>query len=346
MGGSGEDNLLMFETFPHVALTKTYSMDSQVTDSAAAGTSMLTGVKVNSGVLGCDSRVTKGNCTNYRSDTKLKTILHRFIDEGMSTGIVTNSRLTHATPASAYAQSPHREWEGDVDMPFSSGFSSGDGEIEGEEEGEEEERMESRDHPCKDVDDIAKQLVMNNKNIKVLLGGGRRYFLDNTTVDPETGREWKRDKRSRNVRGRYVWNRKQFQAVDPGDTDYLLGLFDSSHMAFEIDDENRTQPNLVEMTKKAIEILQKDKKGYFLLVEGARIDFGHHANSAATAISETLELDQAVAAAVRMTNAGRRRQDTLILVTADHSHAFSIQGYAPRGNDILGEDKRDKWWRK
>ena len=60
--------------------------------------------------------------------------------------------------------------------------------------------------------------------------------------------------------------------LDPMDW-YILrphfpGLFNPSHMAFETDDENRTQPNLVEMTKKAIEILQKDKKGYFLLVEG------------------------------------------------------------------------------
>lgn len=66
---------------------------------------------------------------------------------------------------------------------------------------------------------------------------------------------------------------------------------------------------------------------------GARIDFGHHANSAVTAISETLELDEAVQMAVRMTSI----QDTLILVTADHSHAFAIQGYAPRGHDILGK---------
>ncbi|KAK3705504.1 hypothetical protein RRG08_041378 [Elysia crispata] len=340
LGRSGEDNLLTFERFPHIALTKTYSADNQVTDSAAAGTSMLTGVKVNSGVLGCDSRVTKGNCSNYRSDTKLKTILHDFIDEGMSTGIVTNSRLTHATPASAYAQSPSRGWEGDVDMPSNSWFSSGDGEA-----------MDMEEEPCEHVDDIAKQLVMNNKKIKVLMGGGRRYFLDNATKDPESERvekhhrrdglnlveEWKRDKLSRNASARYVWNRDQLDAVDPEQTDYLLGLFDSSHMPYEPDDKNRKQPSLVEMTQKALEILQKDKNGYFLLVEGARIDFAHHDNSAITAISETLELDQAVATAERMTNGNRDPKDTLIIVTADHSHGFAIQGYAPTGHDILGK---------
>ncbi|GFO42559.1 alkaline phosphatase [Plakobranchus ocellatus] len=351
-GDSGEENLLSFEKFPHIALTKTFSMDSQVTDSAAAGTSMMTGVKVNMGVLGCDSRVAKGNCSNYRRDTRLKTLLHRFIDEGRSTGIVTNSRITHATPASAYAQIPHREWEGDVDLPLSSSYSSGDGELM-EEDLEKASAEDVETHPCKDIDDIAKQLVMNNPRIKVLMGGGRRYFLDNATTDPETGvvgkhhrrdglnlvQEWKRDKWARHARAHYVWNKKQFEAVDSLKTDYLLGLFSPSHMPFEQEGERRKQPNLVEMTKKAIEILQKNRRGYFLVVEGARIDFGHHANSASTAISETLELDQAVATAVKMTSTGRAAKETLILVTADHSHAFSIQGYAPRGNDILGKSR-------
>ncbi len=65
---------------------------------------------------------------------------------------------------------------------------------------------------------------------------------------------------------------------------------------------------------------------------GARIDWGHHANSAYTALQETIALDAAVERAFRLT----RRQDTLIVVTADHSHAFSIQGYSERGQDILG----------
>ncbi|CAG5129472.1 unnamed protein product, partial [Candidula unifasciata] len=113
-------------------------------------------------------------------------------------------------------------------------------------------------------------------------------------------------------------------------------LFNPSHMDFDPQDSNqevnRTEPTLVEMTQKAIEILRKDPRGYFLMVEGARIDFGHHANSAITAISETLDLDEAIRTAVRMTDS----QETLVIVTADHSHAFAIQGYAPRGHDILG----------
>uniref|UniRef100_A0A0B6YRE7 alkaline phosphatase n=1 Tax=Arion vulgaris TaxID=1028688 RepID=A0A0B6YRE7_9EUPU len=324
-GKNGEENLLFFERFPNVGLVKTYSVDSQVTGSAAAGSAILTGVKINTGVLGCDSRVKKGNCTAFGPDTKLRTILHAFMDEGLSTGIVSNSRITHATPASAYAQTPHRGWEGDVDFPPNS-------------------------NDCSHVKDIAKQLIFSNRDIKVILGGGRRYFLDNSTNDPMLGvpdshqrrdglnlvEEWKQDKRQRNASHSYVWNKSGLDSVDTNTSEYLLGLFNPSHMDFDIQDPiegvNRTEPTLVEMTQKAIEVLQKDTRGFFLMVEGARIDFGHHANSAFTAITETIDLDLAVKTAVRMTNS----RDTLIIVTADHSHAFAIQGYASRGHDILG----------
>lgn len=73
-------------------------------------------------------------------------------------------------------------------------------------------------------------------------------------------------------------------------------------------------------------------KGFVLMVEGGRIDHGHHQNYARAALREVYELDRAVEAAVRKTNA----EETLIVVTADHSHAVTMSGYADRGNDILG----------
>ncbi|KAK6964843.1 alkaline phosphatase tissue-nonspecific isozyme [Biomphalaria glabrata] len=316
----GEENLLYFERFPHVGLIKTYSADSQVTCSAAAGSAILTGVKINSGVIGCDSRVEKGNCSQYNERTRLKTILHQFVQEGLSTGIVTTSRVTHATPAAAYASTPQREWEGDVNM-----LSDEDAQN------------------CSHVDDLAKQLIRNNSDIKVILGGGRRYFLDNSTEDPETHivspyhrqdgnnliEEWKEDKEARNATYSYVWTRDQLMNLS-SETEFLLGLFNPSHMDFDRVANN--EPSLAEMTEKAIGILRKDQEGFFLLVEGARIDFGHHSNSAYTAITETLDFNEAVEVAARLTDP----EDTLIIVTADHSHAFNIQGYSSKGNDILG----------
>lgn len=86
------------------------------------------------------------------------------------------------------------------------------------------------------------------------------------------------------------------------------------------------------MTKTAIEILRKNPDGYVLMVEGARIDMAHHKNYAKLALIETLEFDEAVSTAVNMTNP----EETLIIVTADHSHSVVINGYPKRGNHILG----------
>ncbi|KAK7075978.1 hypothetical protein SK128_006301, partial [Halocaridina rubra] len=91
-------------------------------------------------------------------------------------------------------------------------------------------------------------------------------------------------------------------------------------------------PSLAEMTKAAIEILQKNEQGFFLLVEGGRIDQAHHENQAGKALSETLELEEAVQVALDLTPS----EETMIIVTADHGQALSINGYPARKSDILG----------
>lgn len=92
------------------------------------------------------------------------------------------------------------------------------------------------------------------------------------------------------------------------------------------------EPTLEEMTTAAIKILQKEDKGFVLYIEGAFIDKAHHENRARLAIDETVELAKAVEAAVKLTN----EEDTLIVVTADHSQPLVMNGYAKRGHDILG----------
>ena len=117
--------------------------------------------------------------------------------------------------------------------------------------------------------------------------------------------------------------------------DYLLGLFSPGHMpyALERDQSPTGTPTIKQMTAKAIEMLSNKPSGYVLMVEGGRIDHGHHANFAKMALHETAEFDDAIAYAAEHTNP----RDTLIIVTADHSHAFTINGYPVRGNDILGK---------
>ncbi len=112
-----------------------------------------------------------------------------------------------------------------------------------------------------------------------------------------------------------------------------LALLSYDHMEYEIDRDANEEPSIVEMTQKAIELLEKNEKGYFLLVEGGRIDHGHHSSKAKKAIEDFVVFDESVGKGLDMTS----EKDTLLIVTADHSHTFTIGGYSARGNDIYGK---------
>lgn len=103
-------------------------------------------------------------------------------------------------------------------------------------------------------------------------------------------------------------------------------------MKYRLEANPIKQPTLAEMTRKAIEVLSKEKNGYFLFVEGGLIDAAHHQVQATIALDETVELSKAVQQAVDMTN----EDDTLIVVTADHSHTMTMSGYPDRGSGISG----------
>ncbi|OWF56050.1 alkaline phosphatase-like [Mizuhopecten yessoensis] len=323
-GRTGEEGQLAWDKFPNAALSRTYNQDHTTPDSAGTGTQYLCGVKSNMGMLGMEARVKRGDCEASK-DAHLTSIYNWSVDKGKSVGLVTTTRVTHATPAAGYAKVADRNWEGDSAMRNVSGKG------------------------CKD---IALQLVEDNPDIKVIMGGGRWYFKPNNTVDPENrnmsehgrqdGRdlvkEWMKDKEQRNLSHRYVWNATEFDTVDPTQTEYLLGLFDASHMQYELDRKDPKyevagEPSIAEMTKKAIQVLQRNHdKGFFLLVEGGRIDLAHHANEPERALHDVLAMEKAVETAMSLTS----KDDTLIVVTADHSHTFVLSGYPSRGNPILG----------
>ncbi|KAL8583356.1 hypothetical protein ACOMHN_035338 [Nucella lapillus] len=302
-GRPGEETQLNFEKFPYVALSKTYNVDKQTADSAGTATAFLCGVKANHGTLGVDSRVTRADCSNmHRDDVITESILDWAHGAGKSVGIVTTARITHATPGAGYAHTPERSWETDRDVPSD----------------------------CSHVKDIAFQLLKNSSHIQVILGGGRREFYnrkDNRSL-PE---EWLSELRAKGLDARYVQNASEFRAVDSSQVDHLLGLFAKNHMTYELSRDDEKEPSLSEMTRKAIDILSKNSKGFFLLVEGGRIDHGHHDNFAKRALEETVMFDEAIATAQSKTG-----DDTLLVVTADHSHVFNIAGYPSRGRDILG----------
>lgn len=115
--------------------------------------------------------------------------------------------------------------------------------------------------------------------------------------------------------------------MDATNTDYLLGLFESGEMKYHLDalaqNEYNNDPSLAEMTSKAIDILSKNQQGFFLFVEGGRINDAHHSGFARMALHETAELSKAVEVALNKLST----EDTLILVTADHSQTMTYNGY-------------------
>ncbi len=290
-GQSGEENLLSFETFPAAAFSKTYAVNRQVADSASTATAMVTGVKTNFGAISVDETAKPGICTAGN----LTTILEMAEAKGLSTGVVSTARVTHATPAALYAHVVNRNMERDAE------------------------------HGCPD---IASQLIdfPYGDGLEVALGGGYPAFIPSTRADQrDLVTEWL----ATGSGARFVRTREELRTVD-SDTSRLLGLFSDSHMDYEMR-RGPEQPSLTEMTEAAINLVQGNRKGFFLMIEGGRIDHGHHAGNAGLALTETIEFSNAIRRATELVD-----DNTLIIVTADHSHVMTMAGYPARGNPILG----------
>ncbi|XP_022916361.2 alkaline phosphatase-like [Onthophagus taurus] len=318
-----EEAPLYFEQFPYSGLSRTYCINTQVPDSACTATAYLCGVKANYDTAGVTGSVDLGNCTaSLDEKNRIDSIARWFQLDGKKSGLVTTARVTHATPSAIYAHTAHRNWECDVP-----------------------EYIEETEPMPEDCQDIAVQLIQSEtgKNLNVIMGGGRQMFFPETETGPEDDagkrkdgknliNEWleQKEKDGFNETSKYIWNKSELKSL-PDDTDYVLGLFESSHCAYHLD-ANDEDPSLEEMTEAAINILKKDDKGFFLLVEGGRIDHAHHNNLARKALDETVEFAKAIQKAKEITD----EEDTLIVVTADHAHVFTVNGYPSRGNNIFG----------
>ena len=324
IGQDGVSHKLAFEQLPYAAFSRTYSSDAQVTNSAPSATAMVAGIKARNDTIGVDSSVAVGDCAGSKGH-EVENLMELAEEAGKSTGAVTTTRITHATPAATYSHTPMRDWESDADMP-----------------------AEAKTAGCID---IARQLVESKygDGIEVALGGGRAMFQPNTMPDLEDPAKKGARKDGLDLTqawldryhnsGAVVYDAKAFAAIDPANVDHLLGLFNRSHMEYEADraKDKAGEPSLTEMTVKAIDILAKNPKGYVLMVEGGRIDHAHHEGNAYRALTDTVAFDQAIKAALDKVDL----RDTLVVVTADHSHTFNIAGYPQRDNPILGVSKFD-----
>jgi alkaline phosphatase len=281
----------------------------------------MTGSKTRSRLVNVGPQVERGDC-EASPNAQLATLFEIGADAGKASGVVSTARITHATPASAYAHSPDRDWENDGAMP--------------------------KDTKCTD---IASQLIAWNykSGLDVILGGGRTNFLPDTMTDPEyaaktgsrkDGRNLVTEWQAKHPDGQFIYDLSGFSSVDATNDSPVLGLFEPSHMQYEADRiaQQPNEPSLAEMVELAIAKLSDDENGYILMVEGGRIDHAHHGGNARRALEDTVALDTAIAKALKMVDL----DETLVLVTADHSHVFTIAGYPPRNNPILGLGEMDE----
>nr|4KJG_A Chain A, Intestinal-type alkaline phosphatase 1 [Rattus norvegicus]4KJG_B Chain B, Intestinal-type alkaline phosphatase 1 [Rattus norvegicus] len=316
-GHLGPETPLAMDHFPFTALSKTYNVDRQVPDSAGTATAYLCGVKANYKTIGVSAAARFNQC-NSTFGNEVFSVMHRAKKAGKSVGVVTTTRVQHASPAGTYAHTVNRDWYSDADMP-SSALQEG----------------------CKD---IATQLI-SNMDIDVILGGGRKFMFPKGTPDPEypgdsdqsgvrlDSRNLVEEWLAKYQGTRYVWNREQLMQAsqDPAVT-RLMGLFEPTEMKYDVNRNASADPSLAEMTEVAVRLLSRNPQGFYLFVEGGRIDQGHHAGTAYLALTEAVMFDSAIEKASQLTN----EKDTLTLITADHSHVFAFGGYTLRGTSIFG----------
>ncbi|NWU39780.1 PPBI phosphatase, partial [Hylia prasina] len=326
-GKLGPETPLALDAFPYVALSKTYNVDRQVPDSAGTSTAYLCGVKGNYQT----GRPPRHSQCNTTAGNEVISVLERARKAGKAVGIVTTTRVQHASPSGAYAHVVNRDWYADASMP-----------------------QDARLQGCKD---IAWQLV-HNVDINVILGGGRKYMTPVGTPDPEyptnSGQNGIREDGNNLIDmwlearpgAHYVWNKTEMLAAAANPkVNYLMGLFEPGDMKYSLVRNTTLDPSLTEMMEAAITILSRNPKGFYLFVEDklglmplgpvrggcGRIDHGHHDGEAHKALTEAVEFDRAIGRAGALTS----EAETLTVVTADHSHVFSFGGYTLRGSSIF-----------
>ncbi|MCF7716304.1 alkaline phosphatase [Aeromonas jandaei] len=311
----GEEGNLEMMKLARSARIKTFSNDAQTTDSAPSMAAYTTGVKMNNEVIamssdtkavapGKDANGNKGvnNCASDNGKP-VPTILELAKAAGKSVGAVTTTELTHATPAATYSHICHRDAAYAIAaqaVPGGAGFNTALG-----------------------------------NGVDVLMGGGANHWTPYNSTSNKGGRADGRDLTAElTAQGyRYVTTRTDLAKVESGK---LIGLFSAkSHLDYELDRVAKgaanTQPSLSEMTAKAIDLLSQNSQGYFLMVEGGRIDHALHGTNAKRSLTDAVALDEAVKTALGKVDL----KDTLIVVTADHDHTMTINGYSAKGNKVL-----------
>lgn len=256
----------------HIALVQAPALGALVTDSAAAATAIATG-----------ERVANETVSLSAEGKPLTTILDLAEKGSRSTGLVTTTRLTHATPACFAAHIEDRDAENEI------------------------------------------AALMLASGADVMMGGGLRHWIpedmeasDFAGYAGESKRKDETDlvEEAKKKGYRFVTNKDELAAARGADK--VLGLFSDSHLPYALDrspDDKTKGPSLVEMTKAALDILSRNENGFFLMIEGGRIDHAAHANDVAAMLADAIEFDEAVGVALVF---AKKHERTAVFITADH----------------------------
>ena len=287
-------------------------------DSASTGTMWATGEKT------IDERISQGpSSADNIPGANLKTILEIAQKRGMKVGDVSTAEITDATPAVLASHISLRGCQGPANMgpcPTETKTAGGLG-------------------------SIAEQMV--DHRVDVLLGGGRARFTQTIAGGPDSGKTVVASVQAKGYR--YVTDADGLSTVPNGNKP-VLGLFNDSNMALEWSGPAATlgkggapvactegvrpanEPSLAAMSQRALDLLDDDnRKGFFLQVEGASIDKQDHATNACGQLGETVAFDRAIGVAL---DYQERHPDTLVVVSADHSHTSQIVAEDSSGTGV------------
>ncbi len=309
----GIDALPFTGQMTHYSLDRETGKPNYVGDSAATATAWASGVKSYNGAIGVDIH-----------GKPHRTLIQIAKAAGLATGNVSTAEIQDATPAALVAHVTQRKCYGP--------------------------EATSKTCPTNALENgglgsITEQLLDTRPDL--ILGGGAASFAESAKAGPYAGRTLMDQAQARGFR--IVRDAAELDAVTRADTRQpLIGLFAPGNMPVRwigprasvrgnIDKPAITcQPNpartaelptLASMTRKAIALLKDNKKGFFLQVEGASIDKQDHAANPCGQIGETVDLDEAVQAALEF---ARADGNTLVIVTADHAHTSLIVGNGSR----------------
>src|SRR5215471_3821213 len=293
---------LSFDDMPHMALIGTSGVDSIVTDSANSMSAYTTGHKSSVNALGVYAARNASNFEHPRVETIAELIKRR---TKMAVGVVSDAEVQDATPAGVVAHTRRRS----------------------------------------DKAEITEMFFMSR--VDVLMGGGLAYFLPQGA--PGSKRKDGNDFIELFKRDGYAYaatDKEMKEAASGAGTRRLLGLFHPENMDGALDrrvlkqgtvPKFPEQPDVADMTRAAIQVLSRNPDGFFLMVEAALIDKFNHPLDWERAVYDTIMLSNAVQVAKDFAG---KRNDTLIIVTPDHTHGLAIVGTIDDAKP--GADMRDK----